>query len=244
MDPQFWILLLGAVFFLVLAISLALYAQKPGKLVRQIKELPTTPIAKLKPGLVEVKGEVSALDVPLESPVTRELCVYFHFRVLETRGGGKHSRTIVIVDDKQYAKCLVEDETGSCELDLREAKLFLDVDSHGRSGLFKSATPEFEQLLQTRYGESAKGWIFNKNLNYKEIALEEGEQVYVLGTAENLGGAGMRITKGLVDDVFVVSDKSETNFLRGRVRWMVLGWVVSFAFLTLAGVLAFFAFSS
>ena len=189
------------------------FAVRAGRIAGMIEELPTTPIADIRRGLVEVKGKVRALSEPLESPYTRAPCVHYHFKVVQ--GGGKNSRTII--NDRNSTGCVVEDGTGSCRVDLWRARMVLDSVVHGSSGTFNEAPEGVETMLRERYGKTSKGWVFNKSMSYTETVLREGEQVYVLGTARAAEGGASRVTKGA--GVFIVSDKSERKLLakfRGR----------------------------
>lgn len=221
--------------FVVAAAVLAYFARKAGKIAGLIEELPTTPIANVLRGLVEVKGKARAASGALESPYTRTPCVHYHFKVVD--GSGKGSRTII--NDRRSARCTVEDDTGSCEVDLRRAEMVLDSVAHGSSGVLNDAPERVEKMLRKRYRTSSKGWLFNKSLSYTETVLREGDDVYVLGTASKTKAGAVRITKR--GGVFIVSDKSERQLLtrfrgRGALFWCGSAALVAVAVWILAVV--------
>ncbi|HWN70768.1 MAG TPA: hypothetical protein VNM90_24170, partial [Haliangium sp.] len=65
-------------------------------------------------------------------------------------------------------------------------------DAHFRSGLFQDATPALEQFL-ARHGRQSQGWLFNKNLRYREGVIEAGELVAVCGQGRREGAPAPRL---------------------------------------------------
>jgi len=186
-------------------------------------------------------------DDLLESPYSGVPCVYYRFKVEEQRhrvsGKGRtNTYWATVIDDKEFAKCGVDDDTGTIVVDLEKANLVLDRDAHARSGLFSAAPPELEETLNNRYGHSSKGFIFNRRMRFAETVLEVGDEIYVLGDVTVTGGGEWRITKR--EHPLIVSDKGERGATR-RYRWQaILSWlgaivvaVVIFYFLRGSGVL-------
>jgi hypothetical protein len=210
------------------------FAHGASRVARLIEEMPTTPIGSVRSGLVEVKGKVSPASEEMESPYTNTPCVYYHFQVVE--GSGNHRHTII--NDRRSVPCQLEDETGSCQLDVHRANMVLDLTVHGSSGVFSEAPERTEAMLRKRYAKSSKGWVFNKSMSYTETALRTGTQVYVLGTARPRKKDGsVRISKR--QGVFIVSDKSERQLLaRFRTRGLLL-WLGAAALGTAAAAVLF-----
>lgn len=71
----------------------------------------------------------------------------------------------------------IVDGTGRSLIDPHGAEIELIFD---RSGTFCDADPVQEAFLQ-RHGQSSKGWMFNKSLDYKEAVIEVNETIAVLG---------------------------------------------------------------
>ena len=218
-------MIIGIVLVIVCPIAgivLTTNALRLSTIAHLIRDVPTTPIGEIEEGLIEVKGTVSALSAELISPLTRSHCVYFRFVVKEKKSSGKNSYWRTVVDDQQYATCLIEDESGGCEVDLSQSKLLLAVDHHCRSGTFNDAPPELEATL-AEYGRTSHGLVFNKTMRYEETVLEVGDNMYVLGDAVARDGEFTLITKG--DSEFIVSDKSERELLARYSLYATLCWI-------------------
>ncbi|MBT3218301.1 MAG: hypothetical protein HN348_04365 [Proteobacteria bacterium] len=205
----------------IVGIVLTTYALKWGNIAHLIRDVPTTPVGQISEGLTEVKGAVSALSEELISPMTRTHCVYFRFVVKEKKSSGKNSYWKTIIDDQQYATCLIEDDTGGCEVDIAASKLLLAVDYHCRSGTFNDAPSQLEETL-AEYGRTSQGIVFNKAMRYEETVLEVGDNMYVLGEVVPREGEFPLITK--VDTEFIVSDKSERELLTSYSLYATVCW--------------------
>lgn len=179
---------------------------------KRIEDTPTTPCRSVADGFVEVKGRVKGGGALLTSPLAKKPCVYFRFHVEEHVQRGKNSYWRTVVDDKQCCGLLIEDASqAAVQVNLMAADLLLKPDAHARTGFMKDAPPELEQTL-AEYGRSSTGLIFNKTMRYVETVLEEGDELYVLGTAQRDPGGRTVIDKG--NDLFIVSDQSEEQLTR------------------------------
>jgi hypothetical protein len=94
------------------------------------------------------------------------------------------------------------------EVDLDRAELHLTHDFQGRRKLFQRNDERLRTVLRERHGFDARGFIFEKDLRFEERVLEEGDAVYVLGTAERRGDGGWELVKG-DRGLLVVSDLPE-----------------------------------
>lgn len=194
---------------------------------RRIVDTPTSAVKSLRDGFAEVKGRVVCLGEPLSSPLAKARCVHFRFRVTERRKRGKHHHTVTVVDHQQHVPFGVDDGTGVVRVDPREAELHLATDVQTSSGFLSDAPPELEHLLQSRYGASSQGLIFNKSMRYTETSLGEGDHVYVLGPVEARSGQQPRFTSRSGERPFV-SDSSEktltsTSFAAAVGLWALAG---------------------
>jgi hypothetical protein len=191
---------------LVIAIPLFFAARSNLRKAKRIEDTPTSPIRNVSEGFVEVKGRVRGKG-QLESPLSKKACVYYRFHVEEHVRRGKNSYWRTVVDDKQDAGCLLEDASqAAIGVNLLAAELVLEPDNHAKSGLFNDAPAELEATLHERYGKTSQGWVFNKAMRYTETMLEEGDEVYVLGTAVRRGSETLIDKEG---DLFIVSDRTE-----------------------------------
>ncbi len=191
----------------------------------------TTPVGRLREGRVEVKGQVLSTDPSLQSPFSGTPCAYFSFRVDELVSRNRSRRWVNRVTDTSDALALVRDETGEVEVDLRRAELHLARDHAGSRALFERNDERLREVLQARYGFDAKGLFFEKDLRFAEKVLEEGDEVYVLGTARRTADGRWVVEPG-ADGVLLVSDLQEET-LAEKVAGS--GWLWTFA-----GIACFF----
>jgi len=208
---------------LVLACACAYFAWRNYTTRNLIATTPTSAVAEVRRGLVELQGHVAAADMVLQAPMSGRDCVYYRFTVQQRRARHSGSRAsnswATVVNDSQAVDCLLVDDSGAAEIALPLAKVVLDPDVRQQSGFLSDAPPELERMLQERYGRSSKGWVFNKTMRYTETLLEPGDRLYVLGAAERHGDI-VRITAA--GPVFLVSDKGE-RAMASRYLWFTIG---------------------
>jgi hypothetical protein len=208
----------------VVAVLCFFWGQTNLRKAKRIEDTPTSPIRNVGEGFVEVKGTVRGKSA-LESPLSKKACVYYRFHVEEHVRRGRSSYWRTVVDDKQDGGCLIEDASlAAIGVNLLAAELVLEPDTHARSGMFNDAAPELEATLQERYGKSSQGWVFNKTMRYTETMLEEGDEVYVLGTAVRRGSDSIIDKEG---DLFIVSDKSEEALTKSFHNKKLTGFAFS-----------------
>jgi hypothetical protein len=176
-------------------------------------------VAHLRPGPAKVKGRVVAREPLLRSPMSRSDCVYYHFTVAEQRTTrhGRHVSTYwhEIVSDRRSIDVAIDDGSGEVDVVLEGAEVVLESAAHLHSSLFNDPPERLRRLLAERYGQSTKGWFFNKTLQFKEAVLEEGAEVVVVGEARRSRGQ-VYFRSG--ETPLVVSDKSERS-LGSHYKW-------------------------
>lgn len=177
-----------------------------------IRDTRTSKVKDLRPGLVEVQGRIRAVDrgQPMLAPLSGRSCVYYSFVVEEgvqrSTGSGKNRRTKTVwvnrVRDVGRRAFVLDDGTGTVQVDFERAEVGLAVDEGGGSGFLNNPTPAFEAALQ-RYRVASSGLVFNKSLRYRETVLCADDPLYALGTF-----TGGSIVKGR-EDVLIVTDRGE-----------------------------------
>ncbi len=202
---------------------------------KRIEDTPTSPCRNVADGFVEVKGRVKGKGTLLTSPLAKVPCVYYRFHVEEQVRRGKNTYWQTRIDDKQCCGLLIEDASqASVEVNLMAADLLLKPDAHAKSGFLNDASPELEATLAA-YGHSSQGFVFNRTLRYTETYLEVGDEMYVLGTAQNQGGGRVVIDKG--NDLFIVSDQSEEQLTSSFHNKKLGGFITAGVLGTAAAVL-------
>ena len=204
-----------------------------------IRNTETSRITTLKKGFYEIKGKVKFLEEKLTSPYSRIPCVYYHFKVEEERGDGKHSHWYSLIDDRKSVQFAVEDPSGMAYINLDGAKLKLSTDAKGGTGLFTETSPKLEKTMAL-YHQTSKGWIFKRKLRFSEKYITENDALYVLGEVQDFKSYYPVFSKGKLP--FLVSDQSEEKLLKTAKR--IVQVVLFFLLAVPAGVILFLLFRS
>lgn len=243
---------IGLVFvFFAAVLGVCVYiAVASRKRIHAIAGTEAGPVGELDEGYRKVTGRVVALEDPIRSPLTRTECVFYSFRVTEfkrnelaaagLRRRGRHDaaqeRLVVVVDDKDAVRCAVEDKTGRAGLALLDAETVLKS-ARTRSGMFRDCPRDLRDRLARKYGFDTKGLLVNKDLQYEETVLEDGDKVFVIGDVEFGKSGKPRFVKG--EQPFIVSDRDETKVVehyRVRAKWATVGGAVVAGLMVLAAV--------
>ncbi|MBO6937798.1 MAG: hypothetical protein JJ863_22715 [Deltaproteobacteria bacterium] len=154
------------------------------RLKRRIKTLPISSIADTPEQQdVRVTGRLAYRGdrAPLEAPLSGRPCAAWRVVVRERRGSGKNKRWITILEESDSRDFVLEDESGRAIVDGTLVELAVDFDRKGGTSFFSGPSPYLEEFLHER-GIATKGVVFGKTLDYREGALEAGEQVTVAGS--------------------------------------------------------------
>lgn len=150
---------------------------------RALRRAPRATVKEAREGaLIKIVGKLRYAETPpLISPLTDRPCALFRTTVQHRQSSGRSSRWVTIIDSSEFQRDFwVEDSTGKALVKPEVPKVVLVMDGHFTSGTLNEATPRLDAFL-ARYGETSRGWFFNKNMRYKEGILEEGEVVAVYG---------------------------------------------------------------
>lgn len=171
--------------------------------------------------LVRVSGAIQPMETVLTSPLSKKPCVFFETTVEEYRSSGKSGKWVTIIRETNACDFFIKDETGRAVIKTANMRVLPVKDYEQTSGTLNDATPELEAFL-TKHGHKSTGWIFNKNLRYREGVFSPGERIAVLGFARReqdpdptAAGSGYRDTpKRLVLEAppngeLLASDESE-----------------------------------
>ncbi len=207
-------------------------AVRAWNVARLISSTPATPIADLDAGLHEVKGSFQG-EGRLTSPLSQRPCLYWRL-LLEQR---RRNRWETVLDRKEAVPCWLDDGGGRVVLHPTEAQVVVSGRERGRSGIFGVPSAELDELL-TRVGERPEG-IGGPYLRFREEVLDAGDRLYAVGTVKPREGEGGGWDMRPEGDVYVISDRDETEVVRQQQRavrrWGAVG-VVSLAALAYAVV--------
>lgn len=219
--------IIAAVCFLIFGI----FAYKKVKIM---KDIPTSKILGIVPGLVEVNGNVQPLGL-YKSPITGTDCVYHVAHLEQYRRSGKHSHWVTLFREDSKTDFFIADETGQVRVKPQGSKL--QVPNNYRHQVGWSTEPDMymRNFLSTR-GYDDKTWLgFKKTLRLSEYVLRPGTRMYVLGTAQpDPSGKIGAFTIGKFNGKYlIVSTKTEAEISQGDTWKMIIGFVLaglSFAF--------------
>ncbi len=143
---------------------------------RALRTARRKPIREVLDGeVVKICGKLRYQGTPLEAPLTGRACAGWTVVVQEQ---GRQGHTTI--RDHSCVAFVVEDDSGRAVVDPVLVDLVLTVDRHLRSGLFELPSRRMAVFLR-KHHERTHGWLLPRGLEYTEGALEEGEEVSVLG---------------------------------------------------------------
>lgn len=156
----------------------ALFGRR-AKARRALERSQPIPIERVRPGMmVKLIGrvELRSPSRPLIGPLSQKPCAHYELLIKEKRQKGWRT----LVHEKDTQDFWLVDDSGRVLIEATVAQVLLTMDERRRSGIGKDAPPRLEALLR-RHGQKSTGWVFNKNLRYREGLLEPGETVAVVG---------------------------------------------------------------
>lgn len=186
---------------------------------RLIASMPPTPVAKLDPGLHEVRGTLAG-DGELVSPLSQRPCLYFRL-LLEQR---RRNRWETVVDLREARPSALVDASGRVGVDLTAAEVVVAAAQRVRTGVFAVPSAELDELLERLGPVERTNEPAGPFLRWREEVLGAGDVVYAVGTAKRDEDGW---TLGAEEGPYVISDRDEAEVIRhqrraGR-RWAAIG---------------------
>jgi hypothetical protein len=223
--------------------------------IKFIEAAPECQGGQLIAGLAKMRGEIRAVNGAdlLVSPMTQAPCVYYKFVVEQERT--RNDRTDqsmrtetdwhAVITDEQAVPAAVRDETGDALVDLKGAEVVLPQGQQLKSGTFNNTPAELEGRLNTLYGFSSKGFIFNKSLRYTEQVIGEGVKVLVVGEVQVHQSGTAVFIQG--DHPLLVTDKSEdelvSHYKKEGIVFLIAALLVPLVLLGIAGVAGYLIYT-
>ena len=200
----------------IVTVFLLLEMYKAYKRVQEIKETPTTDIRYLETGRFEIKAEISSESENIQSPLSQSECVWFCLIIKEHVKRGKSSSWVIRANEKRFKKCIVDDGSGKCEVELSHVDFDLGPEYKGKSGTLDNPTDEERNALQNLGLESTSLFGFNRTFKYEEYILQKGDNLYILGNCESQKNSDFDseiLLRGSSDEPLFLSDKSEADLI-------------------------------
>ena len=194
-----WALVASVIVFFITA----WFAIKSAKVKRLIENVTTTLSSGLSYGIAELKGELTLIkQTELRSPLTNTPCAWYRYLVEEKKGNGKNSRWVTVQDDTRCVNFAAKDKEGNVPINAKDAEVITRHKTTSSRG-------------RTRYSQ----WL-----------LKPSDELYIIGQAEpDLDRAELVINKGNPDDVFIISNYSESDVMLKKALLSMIAFYAAFS---------------
>lgn len=174
-------------FFFIVAVFVVFsyfYSTKQ-KVIRMLNKLPNKRIGNLKVNeFSKITGKVRSITSPLIAPYSKKKCIYYALKIEQKKKSGKNYKWKILVNEEKIQDFLIEDKDDSVlVLPNQEPKNYIQYIKEDRvlSGSMKYSSKEIQELLN-RFKIKKELLRFNKQIRFKEIIIEIGEEITVAGT--------------------------------------------------------------
>ena len=152
--------------------------------LRLVQDTPTSKVRSLALGRVELHGRAQEKG-ELTAPFTGRDCVFYRYEIEEEVRGNRHRQWRTVDRGSSEAwPFYLEDETGRVLVDPRGARVDLPVDYRETNPHLAGPLAAF---LAERGIEARTFFGFRRKLRFTEWHIAPGEEVYVLGVAQERG---------------------------------------------------------
>lgn len=207
-------------------------ARRTGRLVRDILHIRPTSIAQAGNDLVQVRGVVRTTQ-PISSAFQQRPCAYYAYRIEDVQPEPKKPRRLAV--GKDWADLFLEDETGTAVIHSRPALIRAPHEHIEHLGKL-DAIPERHAAFFEAAGINARHMRRFTNLRVVEYTLEDGDEVFVLGTARP--DEGRKVFYRARHSPLAVTPNADTGLVPGLKNELLLFSVA--AVLLVAFALVFF----
>ncbi len=157
------------------------YYSKKAVVIRTLRKYPKTAISSLQENrLAKVIGKAKPIKEVLYAPLSGRKCVLYRV-IVEQKTGDKNQHWRKIINDEKFDNFLLESYSGKALIKMQDYKGYFVEDAIYRSGHFNDPTIKLENYLQLHGKKSSDFFGFNKALRYKEVIVEVGEKIAVMG---------------------------------------------------------------
>ncbi len=171
-----------------------------------IQDLPTSKIRSVAVGISEIKGKTTPLTTILKSPFTKQDCVHYHYTIEEFKQQGKTKKWVIILQEKSTTPFLVQDDSGTMQVNPKNAEIDIPQNVQYKSGLGKDPPKEIQEFIKNHNKQTTElttattgivaGFVnnifklsfeglfgINKTMRYTEYLIKPNTEVYILGQA-------------------------------------------------------------
>ena len=209
---------------LIFAFALILFSWGFGtfKKLQFIRNTPTSKIRSMAKGDIEISGKAKKLDGYLETPITKQKCLYYNYIVEEYQSNGKRSSWKTIDSGGGRAKFIVDDGTGISVVDPENATVDIpektQIKVSGGDKPPKNVQNFIEENEDVKEGSNEILTLADNRRRFKETYIEPNEELYIFGYSDNLviDGESYNMVKDGGVPLFYISNKSEDEI---RNEW-------------------------
>jgi hypothetical protein len=181
------------------------YKNRKKAFQKKIRKAPFKRIAMVEEGeTVTIAGNIVIHQKQILAPLSDRECVFYHATVERKKSSGKNTDWVTEINETTAVQFLLDDGDHLALINTNKIEGCLELDKNYKSGTFNPATPKMEAFLN-KYKITSKGPMgYNKNLRYKEGALEKHEYCVVCGTCYWEKAVKYGIES--VEDILVIKD--------------------------------------
>jgi len=192
---------------------------------------PTSKIRSLAIGIAEIYGKVVPDKGIMKSPFSNRDCVGAKIIIYQHSTKGDKHRSGDWVEVKKLVRGIeffLQDDTGKVLVDLRGAELDIPVSYEFESGSRAGLPPIYGTLSEDEINELKKLSGRNKSMHYSESIIKPGDQLYILGRADNNpnfrdgdalhGVQNLMMQQSHNPNIYLISTSSEKQIL-GKMKY-------------------------
>ena len=200
-----------------------------------MESIPTSKIRSLAVGIAEIYGKATTTERLIRGPFSNEECIVCRVVIQEYERWSKYRRWHTVKDIILFTKFMVEDETGKVQVEPRQATLDIPVSFKNSSG-WGSDPPNHTIEFLKKNNLNFEGFLgMNKSLRYLEYSIKPGDNIYVLGRADDNpyikdgsaqeGAIDIMMQKSHNPNIYYISNKSEKQIL-GKLSTTIIGQII------------------
>jgi hypothetical protein len=178
-----FIYIIAAVLFIIVVVA---YRSSDYIIVRKkLRKAERKQVADFEDGDTgKIVGEVVLLGRTLIAPLSGRKCAYYHVVVEQQKNYRQHPNTTELINEEKSGDVILKVGKDYVLVDTRLVYTYVVKDMQFESGFMKEADEAMEKYL-AKHGHKSVGLLgLNKDINYKEGVLEEGEKVVVFGKGQ------------------------------------------------------------
>ena len=205
-----------------------------------IKNTPRSTVRSIAMGRTELHGTIKA-NKPLRAPLTGSKCVAYTYKIEEHHHDDDGSDWHTVKQGSDQATASLKDDTGTVTVNLNGVSIEQGTTWQEDNSTWDDPPENLEKHLE-QLDVDHEGWFgLNKRMRYTETRINQGDQVYLLGTARDNPDVEDGTATNSTDDIiieeannqFMIATGNESS-LRSSKKWTAFGLVALSAVLTIS----------